>query len=54
MVEAQAERERARRSKIRREMDRILDKINSEGMGSLTDRERRFLRDQSGGGSGAS
>lgn len=54
MAEAQAKREGARRSEIRREMDRILDKINSEGMGSLTDRERRFLRNQSGGAGGVS
>ena len=49
MAEAQAERERARRLKIRDEMDRILDKINTEGMDSLNERERRFLKDQSGG-----
>ena len=51
---AQAERERQRLLKIRREMDRILDKINTEGMGALTEKERTFLRDQSGGGRGAS
>jgi membrane associated rhomboid family serine protease len=54
LVEAQEERERQRRSQIRREMDRILDKINTEGMGALTERERAFLRDQSGGGRGVS
>ncbi len=52
--EAQVERERARQSKIRREMDRILDKINTEGMGALTEQERTFLRDRSGGGRGVS
>lgn len=50
VTRAQVERERARKAKVRREMDRILDKINSEGIGALTDRERAFLRDQSGGG----
>ena len=54
LIEAQTKRERVRRSKIRREMDRILDKINAEGMAALTDDERRFLREQSGSGNGAS
>jgi len=54
IARAQMERERARQSKTRREMDRILDKINSEGIGALTERERAFLREQSGGGRGAS
>jgi membrane associated rhomboid family serine protease len=54
IAEAQAARERERESKTRREMDRILDKINSQGIGALTDRERAFLRDQSGGGRGVS
>lgn len=54
VMEAQMERERARQSKIRREMDRILDKINSQGIGALSERERAFLREQSGGGRGVS
>jgi membrane associated rhomboid family serine protease len=54
MAEAQAERERARRLRTRREMDRILDKINADGMDALTESERRFLRNQSGGGGGVS
>jgi membrane associated rhomboid family serine protease len=54
IAEAQTERERVRRLKIRREMDRILDKINTDGMDALTDDERRFLRDQSGSGNAPS
>jgi membrane associated rhomboid family serine protease len=50
IADAQAERERANRASTKREMDRILDKINSEGIGALTDKEKAFLRDQSGGG----
>jgi membrane associated rhomboid family serine protease len=40
------ERERARRAKIRAEVDRILDKISKEGIDSLSDWERRFLEHQ--------
>jgi membrane associated rhomboid family serine protease len=54
MADARAARERARGAKAKREMDRILDKINSEGMDALTARERDFLKRQSRGGSGAS
>jgi membrane associated rhomboid family serine protease len=49
MAEARAARERGRRTKVRRELDRILDKINSEGMDELTEKERDFLKDQGGG-----
>jgi hypothetical protein len=31
-----------------REVDRILDKINAQGIGSLTDAERDFLKRSSG------
>jgi membrane associated rhomboid family serine protease len=41
-------RERARRARVKEEMDRILDKISNEGIGSLSDKERRFLQDESG------
>jgi membrane associated rhomboid family serine protease len=54
MAEAQAARERARRVGVRRELDRILDKINSEGMDALTEKERAFLKRQSGGVGGVS
>lgn len=54
ITEVQEERERARQSEITRELDRILDKINTEGMGALTEQERAFLRDRSGGGRGVS
>jgi membrane associated rhomboid family serine protease len=54
IVEAQVERERKRLLENRREMDRILDKINTEGMGALTEKERKFLSEQSGGGRGVS
>jgi membrane associated rhomboid family serine protease len=43
---AAEERERARRAKIKAEVDRILDKISREGIGSLTDWERQFLEHQ--------
>ena len=46
--EAAEHREYTRRARLNEEMDRILDKIHNEGMGSLTDKERRFLEDQSG------
>ncbi|OHE82656.1 MAG: hypothetical protein A3G75_10200 [Verrucomicrobia bacterium RIFCSPLOWO2_12_FULL_64_8] len=35
----------ANRGDLRAEVDRILDKINSEGFGALTDEERRLLDD---------
>lgn len=47
--EARDARERAGRARNKRELDRILDKISSEGMEALTERERRFLKGQSGG-----
>ena len=32
---------------MEKEVDRILDKISREGMGSLTAREKRILKDRS-------
>jgi membrane associated rhomboid family serine protease len=49
MAEAQAAREEAKRARIRRELDRILDKINSEGLDALTEKERSYLKDQGSG-----
>jgi len=44
-VEAQAGRDRAKRDvSTREEVDRLLAKISAEGIGSLTDREKRFLK----------
>ena len=48
LSEAAEKKEHARRVRIQREIDRILDKINRDGIGSLTDRERRFLKRQGG------
>jgi membrane associated rhomboid family serine protease len=42
-----AERERRDSAELRREVDRILDKVNREGMAALTDAERRVLKDAS-------
>jgi membrane associated rhomboid family serine protease len=42
-------REQERQTRLRDEINRILDKINNEGMHTLTDRERRFLEEQSRG-----
>ncbi len=42
------QRQEARDRKTRAEVDRILDKIGREGVGSLSDRERDFLQKQSG------
>lgn len=47
--EAAERKERQSDAKTRREIDRILDKISNEGMGSLTDSEKRFLERRSGG-----
>jgi len=46
------QRERARReqhvqAELRKEVDRILDKVNRDGMSALTEEERRFLKDAS-------
>jgi len=38
----------AKEADLRREVDRILDKVNQQGMAALTDEERRFLKDASG------
>lgn len=38
---------RAREAELRREVDRILDKVNREGMAALTKEERRFLKEAS-------
>lgn len=46
--EASEQRKQARRAEIQREIDRILDKISTRGIGSLTDGEKRFLEKQSG------
>ncbi|HVP57495.1 MAG TPA: rhomboid family intramembrane serine protease [bacterium] len=41
-------RQEERRDQMRGEIDRILDKISREGIGSLTDREKAFLEKQGG------
>jgi membrane associated rhomboid family serine protease len=41
------EQERRDSAELRREVDRILDKVNREGMAALTDAERRVLREAS-------
>ena len=46
------QRERARASEhkereMREELDRILDKVNREGMPALSDEEKRFLKSAS-------
>jgi len=41
-------RTRAREAEMRLEIDRILDKVNREGMGALSDSERKFLKEASG------
>ena len=48
LAEAAGRREEERRADIQAEVDRILDKINKQGISSLSDRERKFLEDQSG------
>lgn len=42
-----AQHTKAREAELRREVDRILDKVNREGMASLSKEERRFLKDAS-------
>lgn len=37
-----------RDAEMRKEVDRILDKVNREGMAALSDQERRFLKEASG------
>ena len=37
----------ARESELRAEVDRILDKVNRDGMAALSDKEKRFLKDAS-------
>lgn len=41
------QRRSAREAEMRREVDRILDKVNREGMAALTKEERRFLKEAS-------
>jgi hypothetical protein len=42
------EQKRAERdAELRKEVDRILDKVNREGMTGLTEEERRFLKEAS-------
>jgi membrane associated rhomboid family serine protease len=48
LSEAAERREEERRASIQAEIDRILDKINKQGISSLSDRERKFLESQSG------
>ena len=41
------QKSKAREAELRREVDRILDKVNREGMAALSKEERRFLKDAS-------
>jgi membrane associated rhomboid family serine protease len=41
------QRSREREAELRREVDRILDKVNREGMAALSKEERRFLKEAS-------
>jgi membrane associated rhomboid family serine protease len=50
MLEAEQRRERSRQKQVTREVDRILDKISKQGLESLTDGERRFLKERGGRG----
>ena len=43
-----SKREAERRARQQAEVDRILDKINKQGMSSLSDGEKKFLESQSG------
>ena len=44
-MEVKAERDRERQeSEMREEVDRLLEKIHQEGLGSLTEREKKFLK----------
>jgi membrane associated rhomboid family serine protease len=49
LAESARRREQARRVSHKVEIDRILDKINTQGLGSLTDQERQLLERESGG-----
>lgn len=49
LADAADRRELERRIRIQEEINRILDKINSEGIHTLTERERRFLEEQGRG-----
>jgi membrane associated rhomboid family serine protease len=42
-----AQQTREREAELRREVDRILDKVNREGMAALSKEERRFLKEAS-------
>jgi len=42
-----AQRDARREAELRAEVDRILDKVNKEGMTALTEEERRFLKQAS-------
>jgi membrane associated rhomboid family serine protease len=46
--EAADRKEQERKTRIQAEVDRILDKINRQGMSSLSEEERKFLERQSG------
>ncbi|MHC4974439.1 MAG: rhomboid family intramembrane serine protease [Planctomycetota bacterium] len=54
-IDAMADKQRAKKEQqrsareadLRREVDRILDKVNREGMAALTKEERRFLKEAS-------
>jgi len=43
-----SKRESERQARQQAEVDRILDKINKQGISALSDRERKFLESQSG------
>lgn len=49
LAESARRREQARRARHRAEIDRILEKISTRGLGSLTDQERNLLERESGG-----
>jgi len=42
-----ARKDHARTAELRKEIDRILDKVNREGMASLSDAEKKFLKNAS-------
>jgi membrane associated rhomboid family serine protease len=48
MWEAEERRKEAERARRSKEVDRILDKINTQGIESLTEKEKRFLERQGG------
>jgi membrane associated rhomboid family serine protease len=49
LADAAERRELDRQEQMGEEINRILDKINNEGLHSLTDRERRFLEERARG-----